>query len=108
MTPRNYRLLKQLRELEKLEDMPTRVAIARRIVETAKTIVPVDTGALRDSIEEVEGNVRSESPYAYFVEFGTVHMDAQPFLRPAVDQHYPEIVAAARAAMMEQIRKRIE
>jgi HK97 gp10 family phage protein len=108
MTPRNYRLLRQLRDLEKLDDMPTRVAIAQKIAEKARGLVPVDTGRLRDSIQEKDGNVRSDVPYAYFVEFGTVNMEAQPFLRPAVDIYYREIVEAAAQAMNQQIAEKIK
>lgn len=58
---------------------------------------PVDTGALRDSIEVepptgnfpggrviVGGNGAAGSTfYGVFVEFGTVYQPAQPFMRPA-------------------------
>lgn len=82
------------------------------IVQTiAQEYCPVDTGALRDSIqiaEAVEGEatvtqgVAPNMPYASYVEYGTgrrgdpsapyAHveswpgMDAQPYMRPALDE----------------------
>ena len=63
------------------------------VVQEAKAIAPVRTGYMRDHIvgavedgdKTVMGTVTSEAPYSGFVEFGTVRMDAQPFLRPALD-----------------------
>lgn len=76
----------------------------------AKLLTPVDTGRLRGSITtqaagrgtSVEGKaggsdkidppqsqnevlVGTAVDYAPFIEFGTVHQSAQPFLRPALD-----------------------
>lgn len=62
---------------------------AGAIEERAKEIVPVDTGALQESIHVEKGdgpgqyNVVASEPYAGFVEFGTSRMAAQPFLIPA-------------------------
>lgn len=68
------------------------------IVEEAKRLVPVRTGALRDSITSVVSRDRElaqrkvkvgfkypAARRAHFVEFGTVYQPAQPFLRPALD-----------------------
>jgi HK97 gp10 family phage protein len=71
-----------------------------RIVEThAKLLAPVDTGTLRSSItvDEVtplEAIIGPHTDYAEHVEFGTSRMAAQPYLRPALDEHEGEIVAA--------------
>jgi HK97 gp10 family phage protein len=88
------------------------------ITEEAQAIVPVRTGALRDSIgwsteeqgQKIIGTVSAKMPYAGFVEWGTGRrgaesagagpysytmswpgMAAQPYMRPSVD--------AARAAV---------
>jgi HK97 gp10 family phage protein len=54
----------------------------------AKVACPVDTGRLRDSIgHEVDGDtvrVTASAPYAAYVEEGTRHMAAEPYLRPAL------------------------
>lgn len=36
--------------------------------------------------QEAEYRVNAGTSYAVYVEFGTKHMEAQPFLRPAVNQ----------------------
>jgi HK97 gp10 family phage protein len=54
----------------------------------AKEACPVDTGRLRDSLEhEVDGDtlrVGTNVEYAAYVEEGTRHMAAEPYLRPAL------------------------
>lgn len=59
------------------------------IVKTnARHYVPVDTGALKASINmEVKGNeatVGSPLEYATYVEFGTVSQSPKPYLTPAL------------------------
>lgn len=70
------------------------------LVETeAKTIVPVDTGRLKNSLTHVEkkkGNeqyteVGSKVEYASYVETGTSKMKAQPYLRPAIERNRSQI-----------------
>lgn len=62
--------------------------LGEEIVEDAKRVVPVKTGHLRDSLDhEVDGDtlyVFSDVEYAQYVELGTEHMKAQPYLKPAV------------------------
>lgn len=60
-----------------------------RVEGVAKRICPVDTGRLRASISSrVEpgpvGVVGTNVEYAPYVELGTVHTPAQPFLTPAL------------------------
>jgi HK97 gp10 family phage protein len=66
---------------------------AGRIVNRAKELVPVETGELRDSIKiQGEGvdkgmpyvDVGSTDEHALYVEYGTSHSQAEPFLRPAI------------------------
>jgi HK97 gp10 family phage protein len=61
----------------------------------AKKDCPVDTGRLRSSIthgitdikgDVIIGQVGTNVEYAEHVEFGTSKMQAQPYLRPAVDK----------------------
>lgn len=64
---------------------------AEMIRERAKFRAPVDTGALRRSITVVRAGklryvVKTGVDYAGFVEFGTRHMAAQPFLGPALEE----------------------
>ena len=69
-------------------------------VRTAKTIVPVRTGALRASIawEPLPNGARllAARPYALYVEAGTCRAAAQPYLLPAARMaSYPARAAQA-------------
>lgn len=50
-----------------------------------------------------DGTRQTEAPHASKVEFGTVHMPAEPFLRPAFDSQK----GAALTAMQDTLRRRI-
>ena len=61
----------------------------------AKELCPVDTGNLRNSIAHAQVSenterVGSNVHYAPYVELGTRKMRAQPYLRPAVENHRDE------------------
>lgn len=62
----------------------------------AKRMVPVDTGNLRGSIvRDVSGDtatVGTNVEYAEHVEYGTRHMQAQPYLRPAIDNNRKALI----------------
>jgi len=71
--------------------------LGESLVDESREIVPVDTGKLRDSIGYVVENrsatgqfmsptlvFGADEDYASHVEYGTVHQDAQPFIRPVV------------------------
>lgn len=69
-------------------------AAAKEAKEYADHHVPVRTGYLKSrtqvgKLEKDIGGVSIElfndAPYSGFVEFGTVHMRAQPFLTPAME-----------------------
>ncbi len=62
---------------------------AQQVRRLAQRLVPVDTGHLRSTIQIDKErsrvwNVGALAFYAGFVEFGTIHMDAQPYMRPAI------------------------
>ena len=62
----------------------------------AKKLAPVDTGNLRNSIThdlddgEPAAYIGTNVEYAPYVCLGTIHMNAQPFLKPAVNDHKDE------------------
>jgi HK97 gp10 family phage protein len=66
---------------------------AVRVETAAKRLAPVDTGRLRSSItrelsrdgQGLVAVIGTNVHYAPHVEFGTVRMRAQPYLRPALD-----------------------
>jgi HK97 gp10 family phage protein len=97
-------LLKKLGPVlaSKIGDQALRAG-AKVIVAEAKRLVPVRTGALRDSITimvrkprndkqriVLMGFKRTASWRAHFVEFGTSHSAAKPFMRPAMDSKVGE------------------
>lgn len=67
--------------------------IGQALVERARELVPVDTGALQASIsyrvEQSGGQVHiifgAYTDYAVWVELGSSRWAGQPFLRPAID-----------------------
>lgn len=70
----------------------------------AKALVPVDTGALKNSITgemtgTAEGQVSVGQEYGPYVEYGTARQAAQPYLTPAADRARPRLVAAVDAAL---------
>lgn len=60
----------------------------------AKRLAPVDTGNLRNSITHTtDGDteyIGTNVEYAPYVELGTTRTRAQPYLRPAVQNHISE------------------
>ena len=62
----------------------------------AKKLAPVDTGNLRNSIThtvddgDLAAYIGTNVEYAPYQELGTIHMKAQPFLKPAVADHANE------------------
>ena len=80
---------------------------AHDVEANAKAVVPVDTGALKNSIDttmesEFTAIVAPHTEYAVFVEFGTHKMGAQPYMTPAA-----EIVRPAFEAAMKQLLARL-
>jgi HK97 gp10 family phage protein len=93
------------------ETLPGQVSLITRKsgmdgVAHAQTIVPVDTGATKNSIgmdveeeslEAVEVILGPETDYSPELEFGTAKMAPRPFMGPAADQVEPGFTAALRA-----------
>ena len=68
--------------------------VAHRVLDIAETLVPVDTGELRDSGDiQKQGDgydVFYSAGHAVFVHNGTRRMPARPFLTHAVNRAEPE------------------
>ncbi len=107
-------------------------ASCKLIQDAAQRIVPVDTGALRESItveiddsgKTVRGVVGPHTHYAAYVEFGTgiagaaspgagsgpynpkwPGMPAQPYMRPALDENKSVILDVFRSEIAAAIEK---
>lgn len=71
----------------------------------AKAVVPVRTGTLRRSIHSIfeagglRGIVGPSVGYGKYVEFGTRHRGARPYMRPAAEAVLPGFVDAVKRAM---------
>lgn len=63
----------------------------------AKRLCPVDTGNLRNSITHTSDDdtayIGTNVEYAPYVEYGTSRTKAQPFLKPAANNHADEYKA---------------
>lgn len=76
-----------------------------------KSLAPVDTGRLRDSIRtEIEGTTVTAGPgrevdYAIFVEFGTSRAPAQPYVRPVAQAEKLLFPVRVRQHLDAELRK---
>ena len=99
------RNLAKLRGRERLDAQRRGLEAGARIVESwakVNTTPNVDTGALRasimvDEVTPVEAIIAPHTEYAEHLEFGTMNMQAYPYMRPALDEHEQEIIAAVEA-----------
>lgn len=74
------------------------LSAAEQVKNSAKSLCPVDTGRLRDSISvNAEGStavVSANTDYAAYVEFGTSKMPPQPYLVPALIENSGAVLKA--------------
>ena len=84
---------------EIMEQVTSRISVALEAVGLqgeayAKLECPVDTGNLRNSIthttDEDSAYIGTNVEYAPYVEYGTSKTKAQPFLKPAAQNHSEE------------------
>lgn len=105
---------------------------AEIVVDEAKALVPVDTGALQDSISATVTDTETTSaakitaaqPYAAYVEFGTGRrgaagpgsgpypynpdwpgMTPRPYMRPALDTTRDAVLAAFKSQLAVRLQK---
>lgn len=80
------------------------------LVELARSIVPVRTGFLRDSIYYAVGQAEGGTPglqfgasaeYAFWVEMGTRRMRAQPFIRPSLEAYQQKLLDAILQGVLD-------
>jgi HK97 gp10 family phage protein len=84
-------------KIEKEVEMELDV-VSADMVDLSRSLVPVRTGFLRDSIfHHVAGftlDFGAEADYASYVEFGTSKTPPRPYLRPALDGSSQKILDA--------------
>lgn len=75
---------------EPINYAPAMEAARDTFIDVATTLVPVDTGNLRDSIHAETGATEvvafADADYAEYVEYGTYKMSAQPYFEPALKE----------------------
>ena len=109
------KLLEQLSEIADLDWVAAEKEGMEVIAEGARALVPIDTGALYDTIRvEVEGEVvqlvagdDADVDYHMHVEFGTIKMAAQPYMRPAIDTKQNECNKVIAENLQKQIRAKV-
>ena len=89
---------------------------ARPVVASAKVKVAVKTGALKRGITQrvsVQGSkaqaiigFQRDQFYGAFLELGTSHQSAKPFLRPALDESQDKILQAFADAINRGIERK--
>ena len=76
---------------------------AETVADNARSVCPVDTGALRDSIAVSQNGTSAEisanTDYAAYVEFGTSKSAAQPYLVPSLLGNENAVLSAIAAAI---------
>jgi HK97 gp10 family phage protein len=81
----------------------------------AKDLVPVRTGLLKSAIFAAYGDKEApdvlvgvnhkKAPHSHLVEFGTVKMQAQPFMRPAITATRGKVIAIVADGMKKILEK---
>lgn len=104
--------LRKFKNLEGVDLMPAITAGARKVKDTARDIVPVDTGYLKGNIryksyrDQNSAIVYNIVEYGPHIEFGTVKMEAQPFMVPAMLIHEKDIKKNLRDHIKKELGKR--
>lgn len=99
---------------------------AKPVLDEARRLVPVKTGALRKSlriralkrqrkrtsigVQVVTGEefFKGDTYYGGFLEFGTKRMAPKPFLRPARDRAKDRAIVEFRSALLPGLQREIE
>lgn len=83
--------------------VPAIAHMVSTFMNTATSLVPVDTGYLQSSIHAEANGLSAEffadAGYAQYVEYGTWKMSAQPFFQPALDEAISVFISEAMQAL---------
>jgi hypothetical protein len=77
--------------------------LGEEVLNEARSLVPVLTGTLRNSLTYEDGRVFTDVVYAGQVEFGGAHNPPEPYLRPAADTADTDSAAGAAKAAFEGV-----
>jgi len=85
------------------------------IADDARSRAPEATGRLKRAIFAGAGDANKpnalagvsarKAPHGRLVEYGTAHMPARPFLRPALSANGPQVAAAIRSGLLKIIER---
>ena len=104
------KLQAQLKEIADADYTPAlEKGIREAILPEAQLLVPVDTGELKNTLDVRRENndvlLVAGTNHALPVEFGTIHMAAQPYMRPAIDNKSKEALKIAAKEANEIMEK---
>jgi HK97 gp10 family phage protein len=94
----------QLNAIAHIDVSKAQLDVLKAIYEESQRLVAVDTGELKDSGKYDENAVEYGTDHAVHIEFGTINMQAQPYLRPAVTSQESEL-ARISAERIEKLEK---
>ena len=99
----------QLRSIQRqISDMSeAQLAVLKKVYEESQILVPVDEGDLKESARFDKDKVEYGTDHAVHVEFGTVKMKAQPYLRPAVMNHLDELAKISAKEIQQEIKEAV-
>ena len=101
MSPVTYNRLPQIAAAAKPMVETALAKTAFDVENIAKDAAPVDTGNLMGSIaaakeRELTWRVTAHAEYAIYVEMGTRHMTAQPYLAPSLERGAKSLTTALK------------
>lgn len=94
-------------------------AAANVFLNQAKSLIPVDSGVMRDHLEVISHHSQNSAASAVqvansakggaqhaaiFLEYGTQHMQAHPFMRPAFESKKTEAAQAFERALQNTLK----
>lgn len=81
--------------------------VLREIYEESQRLVPVDKGDLKASGKYDTERVEYGTDHAVHIEFGTVKMNPQPYLRPAVMNQLQKLARLSADEIQEKEKEAI-
>ena len=104
------KLTSQFANLKDIDTVKVALAGGYVLLKGSQEKAPVDKGMLRANSEVVpagEGaEMRFNQEYAVYQEFGTSRMQANPYVRPTIDEEGDEIIKAMSDEVEKQLKER--